>query len=112
LLLPPKIQYSETPSRTGLVGVTAGVGALDGIGIDNSFSGCTGVDVTEGVGVSAGVDVTADVSIIAGVGVTTSVGIAADVGAFIGFRFWKFLLLTRSIVLATNFSMTTSNSLP
>jgi hypothetical protein len=56
------------------VDVTTGVGiTTDGIGID-SFSDCTGVDVTN-VGVTADVDVMTGVGAIAGVSVITGVGI-------------------------------------
>jgi hypothetical protein len=48
------------------IDVTADVGILDGIGIDNSFSGCTAVDVTAGVGATVGISVTADVGVING----------------------------------------------
>jgi hypothetical protein len=42
-------------------------GVTDGIGIDDSFSGCTDVDVTAGVGVIAGVGITTGVNVTAGV---------------------------------------------
>jgi hypothetical protein len=61
------------------VDVTAGVGVItgvdvitdvgitaDGIGIDNCFSDCTGVDVTAGVGATAGVGIITGVGIVSG----------------------------------------------
>jgi hypothetical protein len=74
------VRGANTSSHMVLFGVTIGVGILEGIRIDNSFSGCTGVDVTAGVVVTTDVSVPADVGTTVGIVVTTDVGILDRIG--------------------------------